>query len=124
MEKQKGNRSMVSKVETKDQWELLFNMAQNKAYPMVVHFGATWCVPSVAMNPVFEELASTYSHVMFIFVDVDEVKEVASKFEVKAMPTFILMNDGVAIDKLVGANPDEIKKRVEIFIQSDGTNIA
>ena len=34
MEKQKGNRSMVSKVETKDQWELLFNMAQNKAYPV------------------------------------------------------------------------------------------
>ena len=52
------------------------------------------------------------------------IQEVASKFEVKAMPTFILMNDGVAIDKLVGANPDEIKKRVEIFIQSDGTNIA
>ena len=52
------------------------------------------------------------------------IQEVASKFEVKAMPTFILMKDGVAIDKLVGANPDEIKKRVEIFIQSDGTNIA
>lgn len=47
---------------------------------MVIHFGATWCVPSVAMNPVFEELASNYSHVMFIFVDVDEVKVLNMSF--------------------------------------------
>ncbi|CAO2842822.1 unnamed protein product [Amaranthus hypochondriacus] len=112
-----ANRSMVSKVETKDQWEFLSNKAHTQGCPMVVHFGATWCIPSVAMNPVFEELASTYSDVMFIFVDVDEVQEVASKFEVKAMPTFLLMRDSVVVDKLVGANPDEVKKRVDAFIQ-------
>ncbi|KAF2303619.1 hypothetical protein GH714_020183 [Hevea brasiliensis] len=79
---------------------------------IVVHFTASWCIPSVAMNPFFEELASAYPDVLFLAVDVDEVKEVASKLEVKAMPTFVLMKDGAQIDRLVGANPEEIKKRI------------
>ncbi|KNA04080.1 hypothetical protein SOVF_202990 [Spinacia oleracea] len=87
---------------------------------IVVHFGASWCIPSVAMNSLFEELASDYSDVMFINVDVDDVKEVASKMEVKAMPTFLLMKNGSVVDKLVGANPDEIRKRVGSFIQTNG----
>jgi len=45
-------------------------------------------------------------------------QEVASQLEVKAMPTFLFLKDGNAMDKLVGANPDEIKKRVDGFVQS------
>jgi thiol-disulfide isomerase/thioredoxin len=41
---------------------------------VMVHFSAYWCVPSIAMNPFFEELASTYQDVLFLKVDVDEVK--------------------------------------------------
>jgi len=41
---------------------------------VVVHFSAFWCVPSIVMNPVFEELASTYPDVLFLTLDVDEVK--------------------------------------------------
>ncbi|KAE9452669.1 hypothetical protein RHGRI_004452 [Rhododendron griersonianum] len=44
--------------------------------------------------------------------------EVATKYDVKAMPTFLLMKAGAQVDKLVGANPDEIKKRIEGLVQS------
>ncbi|GAB4831022.1 hypothetical protein Ancab_005037 [Ancistrocladus abbreviatus] len=70
------------------------------------------------MNPFFEELASTYTDVLFLTVDVDDVKDVASKMEVKAMPTFVLLKDGNQVDKLVGANPEGIKKRIDGFVQS------
>jgi thioredoxin 1 len=70
------------------------------------------------MNSFFEELAFNYKDALFLIVDVDEVKEVASQLEVKAMPTFLFLKDGNAMDKLVGANPDEIKKRVDGFVQS------
>lgn len=83
-----------------------------------VHFGASWCVPSLAMNSFFEELALTYQDILFLVVDVDEVKGVASKMEVKAMPTFVLMRDGAVLDKIVGANPEEIRKRIDGFVQS------
>lgn len=39
-----------------------------------VHFGASWCVPSLAMNSFFEELAMTYQDILYLVVDVDEVK--------------------------------------------------
>ena len=40
----------------------------------MIHFSAYWCMPSITMNPFFEELASTYQSVLFLNVDVDEVK--------------------------------------------------
>ncbi|KAF5944961.1 hypothetical protein HYC85_019038 [Camellia sinensis] len=57
-------------------------------------------------------------YTLFLTVDVDDVKEVATKYEIKAMPTFLLMKDGAQVDKIVGANPDEKKKRTEGLVQS------
>lgn len=52
------------------------------------------------------------------------VQEVAKRMEVKAMPTFVSIKDGARVDKLVGANPEEIKKRIEGFIHSIAVNNA
>lgn len=38
-------------------------------------------------------------------------------YEIKAMPTFLLMKNGSPVEKIVGANPDEIKKRIENLVQ-------
>lgn len=38
--------------------------------------------------------------------------------KIKAMPTFILMKEGALVDKLVGANPQEIRKMINGFIHS------
>ncbi|XP_010533835.1 PREDICTED: thioredoxin-like protein CXXS1 [Tarenaya hassleriana] len=110
--------SRVIRVDSADSWDFYLSQAKNQACPVVVHFTASWCIPSVAMNPCFEELASIYQDVLFLTVDVDELKEVASRLDVKAMPTFLMMRDGNVMDKLVGANPEEIKKRVNGFVQS------
>lgn len=40
------------------------------------------------------------------------------------MPTFILMKDGAVVDKLVGANPDEIRKRIDTSLQTSSPYIA
>ncbi|KAM7265103.1 hypothetical protein ACFE04_002786 [Oxalis oulophora] len=135
------SKPRVVKVESVESWDLYLTQATNQGSPVVVHFTASWCMPSVAMNPFFEELAATYTDTLFLTVDVDELKssaifysnkklrrllaplpvddeEVAAKLDVKAMPTFLLMKDGAAVDKLVGANPDEMKKRVDVFVQS------
>ncbi|KAL5548236.1 hypothetical protein UlMin_003467 [Ulmus minor] len=79
-------------------------------------------MPSVAMNPFFEELALTYQDVLFLLVDVDELKVVASKMEIKAMPTFLLMREGTVVDKLVGANREEMRKRIDSFVYSTSSN--
>lgn len=50
---------------------------------IVTHFTAAWCIPSVAMNPFFEELASSFPDVLFLTVDVDEVKVIYLIFVLK-----------------------------------------
>jgi hypothetical protein len=40
------------------------------------------------------------------------------------MPTFVLMKDSAQVDKIVGANPEEIRKRIDSFVQSIPANIA
>ncbi|XP_062087450.1 thioredoxin-like protein CXXS1 [Humulus lupulus] len=117
-------KAKVVNVDSVESWDSCYNQATNQGSPIVVHFTASWCMPSVAMTPVFEELASSYPGVLFLTVDVDEVKEVASRMEVKAMPTFVLMRNGAQMDKIVGANPDEIKKRVDSFVQFNSEYVA
>ncbi|KAH9803284.1 Thioredoxin-like protein CXXS1 [Citrus sinensis] len=111
-------KSRVARLNSEKSWDLFITQATNQGCPVVVHFTAAWCMPSVAMNHFFEELASTYQDILFLSVDVDEVKVVASKMEIKAMPTFILMKEGALVDKLVGANPQAIRKMINGFIHS------
>ncbi|XP_065878436.1 thioredoxin-like protein CXXS1 [Euphorbia lathyris] len=118
------NKSRVLKVDSMETWDFYITQASNQVCPIVVHFTAAWCIPSVAMNPFFEELASIYPDVLFLSVDVDDVKEVATKMEVKAMPTFVLMKEGGQVDKLVGANPEEVRKRIDVFVQSFRISVA
>lgn len=42
----------------------------------------------------------------------------AAKLEIKAMPTFLVMKNGTQIDKLVGANPEEIRKRISAYVEA------
>ena len=45
-------------------------------------------------------------------------REVATRMDVKAMPTFLLVKDSAPLEKVIGANPEEIKKRIDGFVQS------
>jgi thioredoxin 1 len=59
-------------------------------------------------------LKYTLTYMWLLYID----QEIASKMEIKAIPTFLLLSGGTPVDKIVGANPDEIRKRVDHFIQS------
>ncbi|KAK7331814.1 hypothetical protein VNO80_28555 [Phaseolus coccineus] len=124
MEASEQNKSKVVVIDSLQSWDFYVTQATNQNSPVVVHFSASWCIPSVAMDPVFEELASSYQDLLFLTVDVDEVKEVATKMDVKAMPTFLLLKNGVVVDKVVGANPEEIKKRIDGLTESTHVSLA
>lgn len=43
------------------------------------------------------------------------VQDVTSEWEIRAMPTFLFIKDGKQIDKIVGANKDELEKKVQYY---------
>nr|ABK23327.1 unknown [Picea sitchensis] len=114
---QKVTDSRVLVVNSTKSWDYILAQAHARACPVVVYFTAYWCAPSKYMAGFFENLALKYPDILFLLVDVDEVKRVKDKMEVKAMPTFLLMKNDVQVDKIVGANADELQKRVAIFAQ-------
>ena len=64
------------------------------------YFSATWCGPCKAFKPVMQELASAGNNIQFI--DVDENNELASKYGIRSVPTVVVEEGGVEVDRVVG----------------------
>jgi thioredoxin len=77
--------------------------------PVIVDFWAAWCGPCRVMSPILEELADERPDLRVVKVDVDANLEVAARYGVMAMPTFMVFRDGAPVGQVVGSRP---KKRL------------
>ena len=83
--------------------------------PVVVDLWAPWCGPCRILEPVIEELAAQMAgRVRFAKLNIDENPATASRFEVRSIPTLLVLKGGHEIDRMVGVLPKaEIARRLE-----------
>ena len=72
------------------------------------YFTATWCGPCKAFKPIILELISEGYNITIH--DIDENQELASKYGVRSIPTMVIEENGVEVDRFIGVLPKETVK--------------
>ena len=70
---------------------------------LLVDFWAEWCGPCKSMHPIFTRMAKKYKRVRFARVNVDNAQDIARKYGVQSIPTFIMFKNGEIVNTMVGA---------------------
>ena len=71
--------------------------------PVMIDFWAPWCGPCKAITPILNELAQELGDAVKICkVNIDNNSELASKYEIRAIPTILIFKDGRVVDTIVG----------------------
>lgn len=71
-----------------------------------IDFTARWCAPCKVMEPVLAALATEYQgRVRLAALDVNDEPIVAERYNVRSMPTLVILRDGREVGRVVGTRP-------------------
>ena len=71
----------------------------------IKYFSATWCGPCKSFKPVMNEIANEGYSVQFI--DIDQSSNMATQYSVMSVPTVIIEENGIEVDRFVGSIPKQ-----------------
>ena len=76
---------------------------------VIVDFFATWCGPCQILSPIIEQIAAEFDGKITVGkLDIDENLEIATAYQVNAVPTVMFFKDGQAVQTFVGVQPREV----------------
>jgi thioredoxin 1 len=75
----------------------------------VLFFNATWCGPCRQMKPIVAQLRRQGYHIRD--VDVDRNRTLAQKYGIRAVPTFVFVENGDEVKRFSGGtSPENLRK--------------
>lgn len=99
----------------KNDWEKY--VSHNKY--LVANYTAGWCGPCQAIKPIVDQLYNDpdrkYAKIEFVRVDLDKERELAGRYQVSSIPTFIFLVNGEETKRIQGANVPELTKLLDEF---------
>lgn len=84
-----------------------FNQVVEDNDIVIIDCWAEWCGPCKSYGPVYEKVSELYPDIVFGKVNTEEQQELAGYFQVRSIPTTIIMRDKIGVFQQAGALPEE-----------------
>jgi thiol-disulfide isomerase/thioredoxin len=84
-----------------------------------IFFTSSTCAPCRLAYPAFDSLAEEHGDALFVKVDINEARDIASRYSIRATPTFMTFSKGQKTDEWTGADPNLLKANVaQLLLQT------
>lgn len=83
----------------------------------ILHFSAEWCGPCKMMVPVIGKFLESNPDIKYTKIDIDKQPELSEAYAIKGVPTFIGLENGDIVNRVMGAVP--LAKIEGIFKDND-----
>ena len=79
---------------------------------VIIDFWAPWCAPCRSFAPIYEKTSEQYPDIVFGKVNTEEEQELAGYFQIRSIPTTMILKEGIAIFSQAGLMPEEALKDI------------
>lgn len=87
----------------KKQFSSFQDLLESTDVPVLVDFYATWCGPCQMMTPILEQVgANLRDRLQVVKIDTDKYPNLASKYQIEALPTLVLFKNGQPAERIEG----------------------